>query len=179
MEEERLEIVNVEELKKEYEKYNHGAVGNGVCAGIEILYTLRRILGLINTGNPLNILLAGLFGYWAYTFVKDMDKDQRKAMEYEEKIRHFNQEDIKNIDENVIRDDMKSERKKALLFMVLASVVLVTAETIGEKAYETSNFLLELGSAAIGGVYGYLFKKMYESLVRESSLEKDIQLIKG
>ncbi len=179
MEEERLEIVNVEELKKKMKKNNRLATLDGIVWGVETVFIIQRIIQLVKTGNMTNIFLILIYGFWGYKAIKDMANEQLIANECEEIIRHYNQRDSKNIDENIIKDDIKAENRKAGLLFILTNVLLAVGSVLSDQAIKINNILLELGAATLGGISGYCFKKVNESYLREISLQNDIKLIKG
>lgn len=179
MEEERLDIIDVEELNKERKNCNIRAVIQGVGVGIELLCAAVRLYELFFEGKLGSGIFGLLFAYWTVDFTKDMNKTLTKVNEYEETLRHHEQESYKVVNTGVLEDNAKKERGKAILFGAIGGLITLGSIYGLHAANENSNLLASLGPIATGGFAGYLYKKMCHSIKTAESLENDVRLIKG
>jgi hypothetical protein len=179
MEEEKLEIINVEELNKERKNCNVRAVVQGVGVGIELLCAALRIYELFFEGKIASGIFGFLFAYWTVDFAKDMNKTLTKVNECEEKLRHHEQESYKVVNTGVLEDNAKKERGKAILFGAIGGLISLASIYGLHAANENSNLLAAFGPFVPAGFAGYLYKKMCHSIKTAESLENDVRLIKG
>lgn len=178
-EKENLKILNIEELQEKEKDARTSALMNGIFGGMEATFAALRLYSLVTKFDILSILFGPIFTYWTYTFIRDMIKNNKNAIKYENELRHRDEEEYKNINEASLEDESKKEKMKSYGVGTLGFLTMLASFFGITYSLESHNLQICLASIVSSGLGGYFLKKMNEFYNKANIIDEDIKLIKG
>ena len=179
MEEERLEIIDVEKLNKEIKSDNRWTNFYSAFLGLEIFAIAAGITRSIAKKDAGELAWLLLYIVLAVTHGASSHIYLMNNTEKEEKIRRKEQEEYKLINVESLKDSVKKEKIKTILFSSLGGIGFILSACAYHYGLKNDMPLVGLGGLGISCLSGFLLKKADQAYLRKDSYEEDIYLVKG